>query len=178
MKTDNRQKLLLILTGIVAAFFIGDKLVYSPLVKLWHTRNQEIAKLRTDVKDGTDLIRREQFTRARWDDMRTNSLANTQHVAQEQMLRALQDWAQESGASLNGMTPQWKAGETDDYKTLVCRVDVSGKIWVLTKFIYDIEQGPMGLKLESADLSSKDNLGQELTMGLQVSGLVLNSQAK
>jgi hypothetical protein len=47
---------------------------------------------------------------------------------------------------------------------------------MLSRFIYDIEKDPMGLKLESADFNSHDNTGQQMTLALQVSGLVLNSQ--
>jgi len=55
-------------------------------------------------------------------------------------------------------------------------VDASGTLWMLSRFIYDIEKDPMGLKLESVDLSSRDNTGQQITLALQVSGLVLTSQ--
>jgi hypothetical protein len=178
MKTDNRQKVLIALTAVVAALFVGDRLAYSPLLHLWQARQAEIKKLGAQVIEGNALIKREQVIRDRWDGMRQNMLPDNQSLAQEQMLKAFQDWAQESGVSLNGTVPQWKNGETDDYKTLVCRVDASGSLWMLSRFIYDVEKGPLGLKLESVDLNSRDNSGQQLTLGLQVSGLVLTAQAK
>jgi hypothetical protein len=104
--------------------------------------------------------------------MRTNTLPNNQSLAQEQVLKALVNWSQESGVSINGNTPQWKS-DADEFKTLVCRVDASGSLWTLSRFLYDIEKGPLGLKLESLDLSSHDNSGQQLTLGLQLSGLAL-----
>jgi hypothetical protein len=175
MKTDNRQKLLIVLTGIVLAFFVGDKLVYAPLVKFWKAREVELSKLRTQVKDGTALIKREDVVRGRWDEMRGNTLPNNQSQAQERVLKALQDWAQESNVSLNGTNPQWK-NDSDEYRTLICRVDATGSVWQLSRFIYHIEKGPMGLKLESVDISSRDNTGQQLALGLQISGLVLTPQ--
>jgi hypothetical protein len=36
----------------------------------------------------------------------------------------------------------------------------------------------MALKIESLDLNSKDNTGQQLTLGMQISGLVLTPHAK
>ena len=36
------------------------------------------------------------------------------------------------------ITPQWKS-DSDDYMTLVCRVDASGTLWRLSRFIYDLE---------------------------------------
>jgi len=47
---------------------------------------------------------------------------------------------------------------------------------MLSRFIYDVEKDPMGLKLDSVDFSSRDNTGQQLTLALQVSGLALTAQ--
>jgi hypothetical protein len=175
MKTGNRQSLLLIVTLAVGALFVGEKLVYTPLVNLWKARAKEIAKLRGDIRRGTVTIRNEMTYRGEWDEMRTNTLPNNQSVALERVSKSFYDWAQESGVSLNSVTPQWK-GDATDYKTVVCKVEASGTLWMLSRFIYDIENDPLGLKLESADFSSRDNTGQQLTLGLQVSGLVLESE--
>jgi hypothetical protein len=48
----------------------------------------------------------------------------------------------------------------------------------LSQFLYDVEKDPMALKLDSVELSAHDTTGQQLTLGLQISGLVLNSQVK
>jgi Tfp pilus assembly protein PilO len=177
MKTDNRQKLLIVIVAVLVGLFVGDKLIYSPLVRLWQSRKQEIAKLRTQVAEGTHLIGRENVLRQRWDGMRNNTLPNNPSAAQEQLLNAFQNWAQESGVSLNAITPQWKS-ESENHKTLVCRVDASGTLWMLSRFIHHIEKGPLGLKLESVDFTSRDNTGQQLSLGLQISGLVLTPQVQ
>jgi hypothetical protein len=175
MKTDNRQQLLLVATIAVVALLAGDRLIYSPLKNLWQARAKEIKELHGQIRRGLATIKNEQAIHGTWDQMRTNTLPNNQSGALEQISKAFHDWAEESGASLNGVTPQWKS-DSDEYKTVVCRVDASGTLWMLSRFIYDIEKDPMGLKLESVDFSSRDNTGQQLTLGLQVSGLVLTSQ--
>ena len=68
--------------------------------------------------------------------------------------------------------PQWKNDSTN-YMTLNCRVEASGNLGTLSQFIYDIEKGPMALKLDSVELSAHDNTGQQLTLDLQISGLAL-----
>jgi Tfp pilus assembly protein PilO len=177
MKIENRQQMLIVLTIAAVALLAADKLVFSPLAHVWTGRAKEIARLRTQVSDGASLIKREQAIRAHWDQMRTNMLPNNQSLAQEQVLKALVNWSQESGVSINGTTPQWK-NDTDEYKTLSCHVDASGSLWTLSRFLYDIEKGPMALKVDSVDLSSHDSQGQQLTLGLQVDGLVLTPKGK
>jgi Tfp pilus assembly protein PilO len=177
MKIDNRQQLLVVLTIAAVVLLAADKLVFSPLTDVWSGRSKEIAQLRRQVSDGAALMRREQAIRTRWDEMRTNMLPVNQSLAQEQVLKALVSWSQESGVSINGTTPQWK-NDADEYKTLNCHVDASGSLWTLSRFLYDIEKGPMALKVESVDLSSHDNQGQQLALGLQVNGLVLTPKGK
>ena len=177
MKIENRQQLLIVLTIAVVALFFADQLIIEPLRNVWKARAQEIARLRANVSAGTLLIGREKTIRSRWDNMRTNALPTNPSLAQEQVLKAIETWSQESGVSINAITPQWKS-DSDEYRTLVCRVDASGSLWTLSRFLYDVEKGPAALKLESMDLSSHDNNGQQLTLAVQISGLVLTPQGK
>jgi hypothetical protein len=177
MKFDNRQQLLILAAAAAVALLAIDKLLITPLTNAWKDRSREIAGLRAQVTEGRSLIRREQAIRGRWDQMRTNTLPDNPSLAQEQVLKAVVNWSQESGASINALTPQWK-NDFDEYKTLVCRVDASGTLWTLSRFLFDIEKGPIALKLESVDLNSRDNNGQQLTLSLQVSGLALVSSKK
>ncbi len=172
MKIENRQQFLVALTVAAVVLLAGDKLVLTPLTNLWKDRAREITRLRTEVAEGSALLKREQAIRDHWTEMQTNSLPNNPSLAQEQVLKAFVNWSQESGVSINAITPQWR-NDSDEYKTLVCHVDASGTMWMLSRFLYDVELGPMALKVESVDLSSHDNNGQQMTLGLQVSGLVL-----
>lgn len=173
MKIENRQKLLLIAAVAVVVVFFGDRLVFTPLSHFWSSRQQEIAKLRTQVTEGKLLQGRERALRNHWAEMQTNALPNSPSSAQEKVLKAFENWSQESGASLNAISPQWKDGDSDDYKTLVCRVDASGNLWALSRFLYDIEQSPFALKTETLTLNSADKTGSTINLGLQVSGLML-----
>ena len=58
--------------------------------------------------------------------------------------------------------------------TLECRVDAFGSMQTLTRFLYNIEKDPLALKVDLVEISGRDNEGQQLTLGLQVSGLLLN----
>jgi hypothetical protein len=172
VKIENRQQFLIILTIAVVAVFAADRLVFGPLTKVWKSRSVRIAELRKEVADGSLLLQRERSLRARWETMRKNALTNNASLAEQQLLKAFDSWSQESRVSITGLTPQWKR-DADEYMTLECRVDASGDLATLCRFLYDIEKEPVALKFESIELSSRDNAGRELAMGLRVSGLVL-----
>jgi hypothetical protein len=68
--------------------------------------------------------------------------------------------------------------DSTNYMTLNYRVEASGSLGTLSQFLYNIEKGPVALKLDSVELSAHDNSGQQLTLGLQISGLALLQSTK
>ncbi len=173
MKIKDRQQLLLVLAAAAVALFIANKVVFTPLTNAWKARSDRIADLRKRVTDGELLLQRASIIRSRWDQIRTNTLSNTPSVAVQQLLKAVEGWSQDSRATLTSEAPQWRR-DADDYMTLQCRVEAAGTLDTLTRFLYNIERDPLAVRIESVELSSRDNTGQQLNLGLQISGLVLN----
>jgi hypothetical protein len=177
MKIENRQQLLIALTIAVGVLYAADQVVIEPMFGWWKTRAKTVAGLREQVKNGRRLIQREAGLRGRWDQMRTNTLPENPSLAEQQTLKAFDSWARESGADVTGITPQWN-NDSSDYLTLNCRLEAAGDLGTLSRLVYDLEKDPMAFKLESVELSARDNTGQQLTLNLQVSGLVLVSQTQ
>jgi len=177
MQIKNRQQLLAILAGTAIGLFAADKLLLSPLSHLWSERAKEVAKLRKDIADGQRLVLREQSLRSRWEQMRTNTLPNNQSQAEQQVLKAFDRWSQQSRISIMSINPQWKH-DADEFMTLECRVDAAGNLETVKNFLYNIEKDPLALKLEMVEISARDPEGLQLTLGLQISGLVLTPQEK
>ena len=174
MQIKNRQQLLMIVAGVAFGLLLGDALVFSPLVKLWKARSARIVELQRKVKEGDALTRRDAAIQSRWSGMRSNTLTNNPSMAEQQVLGAFDDWSRRARISVNSITPQWKR-DSDDYTTLECRVDASGSVGTLRTFLFLMEKDPMALKIESVEITSRDKDGQNLSLGLQISGLVLNS---
>jgi len=173
MQIKNRQQLLMIVAGVAFALWLGDALVFTPLVKLWRSRSTRVVELRKKVNDGEALVRRDLAIRSRWSQMQSNTLPDNASLAEQQVLAAFDKWSQDARVSVNSITPQWKP-DNDDYTTLECRVDASGSVGTLGLFLYNLEKDPMALRVESVEITARDKDGQQLSLGLQVSGLVLS----
>src|SRR6266516_1684192 len=155
MNLNKRQQLLAILAIVAVGFFVADKLVVTPLTASWKARAARIAKLKDQVREGAALIeeRRARALREQWDRVRTNTLASAKPDAESQMRKAFQRWAREGGVTVSSFRPQWKEAE-DDYKTVECRADVAGSLPALAHFLYQIERDPLGVKVDSVELST------------------------
>ena len=177
MKINNRQQLLVILAAVGVALLLGDKLVLSPLTTSWKERSDRIVELRKSVAQGKAMLDRGAALQRRWDNMRTNTLSTEISVAEQQILKAFDRWSQDSRISITSIKPQWKR-TSEDYMTLECRVDASGNLSTISRFLYNVEKDPLAVKVDALELNSKDNNGNEISLALQVSGLVLQSQEK
>ncbi len=172
MRIENRQQFLVLAAAGAVALLAADRLVVTPLTKLWKARSAAMAELRKQVEEGASLVQREVIIRSRWEQMRDNALPSNPSLAEQQVLRAFDSWAQRSRVSITSIMPQWKQ-DADEYKTLECRVDAAGDLESLSQFLYNVERDPMALKIESVELTARDNNGRQLTLAMQISGLVL-----
>jgi hypothetical protein len=105
------------------------------------------------------------------------NVADNTSLAEQQMLKSLDGWAHGSGSEIISIMPLWKSDSTN-YMTLNCRVEATGTIGNLSQFIYSIEKGPLALKLDSVELSTRDSTGRALSLSLQISGLALQQPTK
>jgi len=131
--------------------------------------------LRQKVTEGRAELQRERSLRDRWAEIRTHTLPNNASQAEQQVLKGFDSWAQRSQLGLLSISPQWKH-DADEYMTLECRVEGAGSLDAVTRFLYELEQDSMALKLQSVEITRRDNDGQQFALGLQVSALVLTPQ--
>lgn len=179
MNVNRRQQLLAVAAGLALAVLIGDRLVLTPLTASWKARSARIVDLRKRLSQGQVLIAREHTIRDRWDSMRTNTLPTEPSLAQDRLLQAFERWAGDSRVGINSIRPQWKHS-ADDYVTLECQVDATGSMPALTKFLHNLESDSLGIKVESLEITARDDAGEQLALALLVSGLQLpeTSQTK
>ena len=177
MQIKNRQQLLAVLAMGVLALLAADKLLLSPLSRLWQDRSRRIHDLRDRIANGSSLLKRERGLSATWERMRTNTLPTNASLAEQQVREAFTRWSEDSRISITSRTPQWKH-DSDEFMTVEYRVEAAGNLAAISKFLYDIERDAMALRLETVEISSRDNDGQQLALGLQISGLVLTPQAR
>lgn len=174
MNPTHRQRLLLILALTVAGIWLGDRLVVTPLTKAWKERSARIVDLEKRVTQGSLLLARETVIRDRWSGIKTNTFSEELSVAESRVLKAFDRWSQESRMSILSIKPQWRRNG-EDYMTLECRVDAYGSLGNITRFLYEIEKTALGVKVDSFEISPRDNNAQQLTLGLQVSALRLQT---
>ena len=173
MQIKNRQQFLTIITLSAVGLLALDRIVRPPLQKIWDDRSRRIETLQQQVKDGQLLLQRKTWLNNHWEDIQHSTLPNDPTAAEQLLFSGLNDWVQFSDVALQGVSPTWKQGNDPAYKTLECRVDVSGRIDQLSRFLYSMETDKMALRVQSIEMTSKDANGSNIGLGVNVSALVL-----
>jgi type II secretory pathway component PulM len=171
VETKNREKMLLIGAGVCVGLFILNWLLITPLTASWKHRATRIEDLRKSLQDGAALVRREGTIRDRWDGITTNALSSTPTVAERQLFDAFDRWVRQSRVTEGSFKPQLK--QTDDnYNVMECRADVTGNLQNIMNFLSNLQHEPLGIRVESLELTARDDAGQQLTLGMELSGLL------
>jgi hypothetical protein len=175
MKLDlpPRQRWLVIATATLVAIFVLDSVLITPLYKMWQAHSAEIVKLQKSVNDGRDLIARGAQLERTWADMQANALPKDPAQAEQEVISAFDRWRSANNIEFTSQRPQWKRGATDRYSLMEYRVDATGTLAALNRFLYELEVSPLALRIDSIELTARDESGSRLTLGLIVSGLRL-----
>jgi len=171
LKPQDRQRVLVIATASLVVLYVLDAVVFTPLKNTWQAHSAEITKLKKDVARGRSMIERGPLTQRQWTDMQAGALPKDAAQAEQDLFTAFDRWGRANNIELGSIKPQWKRGATDRYSTLECRVDATGTLSTLTRFLYELEKSPLALRVDSVELTARDEGGQKLTLGLIVSGL-------
>jgi len=175
MKLDvpERQRWLMLAAGAGALLLILNWVVITPLGDLWSAHADEIGRLRRSIAEGRSLVARGPHLQQVWSANRTQALPRDQAQSEHDLIFAFENWSRVSGVELGAVKPQWKQGATNASSLLERRLDATGSLAALSRFLYELGRAPMALRVESVELTSRDETGQRLTLGLTVTGLRL-----
>lgn len=172
----NREKLLMTAAAVVFGLLILDKAVIGPLTNSWKERAKQIDFLTLDVTKGRQLVARDKAIRERWREMRQRALPASRSESESAVLNRVDEWSRAARLKPSQILPRWS--EEDDHARLNCRLEATGDMESVMRFIYDLDGEKLALRVESFDLTSQDKQGRNLVLDLTLSGLELKKEEK
>jgi hypothetical protein len=168
-----RQRWLIGIAGGLVVLYLLNSVIFTPLTDAWEGNSAEITRLQNEVADGHSLIFRGPRLQQIWSQMRSASLPHDQAQSEHDAIQDFENWSRTSGVELGSVKPLWRHGDSDEFSLLECRLDATGSLGSLARFIYEMEKAPLALRVESIELTSRDDTGDRLTLSLVVTGLRL-----
>ncbi len=167
MQDKSRETWLKIIVGAVVGLFLLDRMVLSPAIASWRKQSERLTALREKVERGRQLVEREQSIRARWAEMQRTDMNDDSSAAENDVIKALSRWAQQSRISFTSLTfSPWRPHE-EGYETYECRATAAGDQASLGRLVYEIEADPLPARVEDCEIATRDGKGQQLTLALR-----------
>ncbi len=131
---NKREKLLPIFAILAVAILAGDRLVLGPLVNSWQTRAAKIIELEGNVGNGNDLLPRAKLNTKKWKRYWEGNLNSTNSIAEDEVLRAIKTWTDDSRILLTSIKPQW---QNHEYEFLGNEIGPKKKLIVTGPMMFD-----------------------------------------
>lgn len=182
---NKREKLLLTFALLAVVILAGDRLVLGPLINSWQTRAANIIQLERNVDYGNDLLPREKSNTKKWKRYWEGNLNSTNSIAEDEVLRAIETWTDDSRILLTSIKPQWQNHEyeflgneiaenkTYSYRTYDVRLVAEGTMQEAVEFVHAIESDKLPLKIEQLELASREKTGKLISVSVHFTGLQL-----
>ena len=119
---------------------------------------------------GTILVRR--GDNEEWRTYREANLNSTNSIAQAQVLRAIENWTDDSDISVQLDKGEWRNHE-DRYQTYDVRLVAEGTMQEAVEFVHAIESDKLPLKIEQLELASREKTGKLISVSVHFTGLQL-----
>jgi hypothetical protein len=168
-----RQRMLILVAGAGILLLVLDRIILTPFGDHWQRNAAEIRQLNGLIANGRGMIARSARLQGIWAGIQSGSLPRDQAQSEHDLISSLEGWGRASGIEIGSIKPLWKNGDSDNYSVLECRVDATGSLQSLSRFLYELGKSPVAARAESIDLISEDNSGQRLTLSLNLSSLRL-----
>ena len=121
----------------------------------------------------------------KWRTYFRDNLNSTNTIAEDEVLRAIENWTGDSGILLMSVKPQWQNHEyeflgkeiaenkTYSYKTYDVRLVAEGTMQEAVEFVHAIESDELPLKIEQLELASREKTGKLVSVSVHFTGLQL-----
>ena len=172
MNSANREKILLIAAVVAVVILFGDKFVIGPLLSSWDDRANRLEELEKQVTRGRALMDRESAIRRRWMQMWQSGIPKTKSVSENQVLESVDRWASDSRISFTAIKPSWRTSD-EGHLMLECRANGYGDLEEIVRFIHALESDSLALKVDTLELTQRDERGSSIGMNVNFSGLLL-----
>lgn len=172
MTSERRVRLLLLVLIFSLAALLADTFLLTPFIRKWSEHRERIEQLSHAIEEGHSLITRGDSLRQTWQSMKEKGLPADDSTAENEILKAIHRWAEVSRINMTAIRPRWIQDDSS-YRCLEVRATGQGNLRAVTRFLYELECDPLPLKIEAIEIASRDDNGENLTLGIRFNGLLL-----
>jgi hypothetical protein len=171
---SKRERYIAILTISVLGLLGLYQFVLQPLLDDRDSLDLQIATATRDWSDQNKLIKRSREARTELTAMTSSGkLAHDASEAETQIYRGVRDWATEARMAAPSVQPTRAAEKEKDFYKLTFRVQGSGSMWQISRFLQLVRGASIPVQITELQLSSNKENTDDLKLTLTVATIYL-----
>lgn len=170
MDFKKRETQLFLLVVVCLGIFLGDQLVYSPMMESWTKDKVAIAKLEKDLVAARKMVVQERTWSQQLKQFQTMALPKERSEVESKVLGMVGEWGIKSRLNLTSLQPKMRQDTSTVSDRFELKVSGEGSMEAIGSFLYMLETSDLPLAVEDVDISSRDDAGKLLNVDFRMTG--------
>jgi len=152
-----REKLIFYFTAVIMVFGAGFNFLIIPVLNKYDSLNKEISISRAKLAKHLRLLSQKEGIQNKYSKFSSKFKFSAQQDAYLTVLSELENLAKNANIRIVDLRPQRAVGNKRAYSEILIDLRAEGDIAGYTRFIYDVENSLLLLKIKKFQLNAKPN---------------------
>jgi Tfp pilus assembly protein PilO len=172
MILSKRERRIAVITVMAITVLVLDRGLLTPYLRHRTQLTAEKHNLAVKLENAHSLFARREKLSPKWKEILQSGLKPDAASAERTALNALRDWAEESGLTLSSLKPE-RSNKRGELQEVTLQVICTGPMSDVSKFLWQIEDAALPIKISDLQLSTRKEGTDDLTLQVRVAILCL-----
>src|SRR3954465_7510660 len=172
MILSRRERYIVIATVAVVGFLALDQLVLTPLFDRREVVQAQSRQKVEELDRANALFTNRARLNRKWIEMTGTSLQADGSTAESQIIRAVGDWARESGLNLSSVKPE-RAEKEKQFMKITFRANATGNMAAISRFMWRLQTSKVPVRVTDLSITTRRDGVDDLSLDVGISTLYL-----
>src|SRR4051812_21991345 len=178
MILSKRERYIVIGTVVVVGVLALDRLFLTPLIERRQETNANILLESERAEKATAMVSNRSRVSRKWNELSGSSLKIDGANAESQIIRAVNDWAQDAGLNVSSVKPERAEKEKikdkeTQFMKITFRANATGNMAAVSRFLYRLQTSKVPIRVTDLSINTRRDGVDDLSLDLGISTIYL-----
>jgi len=178
MILSKRERYIVIGTVVVVGILALDRLFLTPLLERRQETNANIRLETEKMEKATALVTNRSRVQRKWNELSGASLKADGANAESQIIRAVNDWAQDAGLNVSSVKPERAEREKikdkeTQFMKITFRANATGNMAAISRFMWRLQTSKVPIRVTDVSINTRRDGVDDLSLDLGISTIYL-----
>jgi hypothetical protein len=178
MILSKRERYIVIGTVVVVGILALDRLFLTPLIERRQETNANIRLETEKMEKATALVTNRSRVQRKWNELSGASLKGDGANAESQIIRAVNDWAQDAGLNVSSVKPERAEREKikdkeTQFMKITFRANATGNMAAISRFMWRLQTAKVPIRVTDVSINTRRDGVDDLSLDLGISTIYL-----